>query len=167
MGGELIQDNDGSLYEDQLNTYVFLMDFVTLAMTYFGHPIHRQIPVVGGDVISGVLPRADEKGSLKGSDLCGLFAHHHNTSNRGDGDCGIYPFSKLRDAGYECFDVNRNEDRDVWRQRQVALGLTGKDVDGLPGKKTSDLIRAKRSETGLWIARPNDSAMLEAIKKAA
>jgi len=163
LGGELVQDEDGSVYEEQIRVYVLLTDLTTLALTHFGHSIQRQIPMKNGKVLPGVLPRADEHGSMQGADLCGIFAHHHNTEERGEGDCGPYAFEALAAAGYEQFDVNDLQDLKTWKARQLALGLTGKDVDGLPGRKTVAKIKATKNPHGLWITRPLDDEMMRAI----
>lgn len=149
IGIEIVQDDDGSTYEVQYKALVALLDLLT---GLGGVP--RQWAAKGGSLIQGVLPRADEKGTLRGRDLYGIYAHFHNTKNRGAGDPGEHAFSALKAAGYEGFDVNSGEDQRIWKQRQASLGLT---QDGQPGPATMAALKKAGKPLGQWVARPTDA----------
>lgn len=159
MGIEFVEDS-GSLYEEQILAGVLLADILTAT---FG--IQRQIAwdSSANKVQGGVLPRADDKGKDGGASLVGVFAHFHNTTNRGAGDPGRFLFDALKDAGYECFDMKRDpenpgakraEDQRVWAQRQAALGIT---ADGLPMLGTRNALKAAGKPLGMWVPRPCDA----------
>lgn len=147
MGIELVQDDDGTLYDGQLQTLVKVLNLLTAELR-----IQRQIPWGASGLPKGVLARLDEHGAKRGSDWTGIGAHYFNTTNRGRGDITA-PFEYLRRAGYECFDVDAGEDLAVWKSRQIALGFTGADVDGVPLDKTCAALEAKGHAHGLWVAR--------------
>jgi hypothetical protein len=152
MGVEIVEAR-GTIYQAQLDAAVLLADVVT---ALFG--IQRQIPwdAVRGGVQSGVLPRADEKGKDKGASLVGIFAHFHNTLNRGAGDPGRFVFDALKQAGYEGFDMRGDEDQRVWKDRQKSLGIV---ADGLPLRDTQRALRASGKLCGMWVPRPCDAAL--------
>lgn len=148
VGIELVQDADGSLYEDQLAAMVALVDELTRRLR-----IQRQIAWRGDAPILERLARADEKGSKRGSDLVGIYAHAHNTKDRGPGDPGPAPFRALKLAGYEGFDVAANEDLATWRDRQRALGIP---ADGIALDQTCAALERAGRAHGLWVPRPGD-----------
>ena len=148
IGIELIQDDDGSLYDDQLDALVSLVDTLTREFR-----IQRQIPWRDGAPMLGVIYRADEAGTLRGQDMVGVFGHANNTRSRGKGDPGPAPFYALHEAGYELFDYAVGEDSRVWRDRQVRMGVK---ADGLPLDATCDALARGGHPYGLWIERPYD-----------
>lgn len=151
LGIEIVQEKDGTLYQAQIDAAVLLADVLTATLG-----IQRQLPWDASHscVMPGVLPRADEKGSDKGTSLMGVFAHFHNTQNRGAGDPGRFVYDALYAAGYEGFDVNKDEDRAAWRQRQKTLGLS---ADGLPFAQTHAALKAAGKPCGIWVPRPCDA----------
>jgi hypothetical protein len=72
-----------------------------------------------------------------------------------------YIFEALKNAGYELFDMNTEEDKKTWKQRQISFGMTGKDVDGLPLDKTQKKMKELGHKHGLWIKRPIDDLFEE------
>jgi len=152
LGIELVQDHDGSVYEDQIAALVALLDVLTRELG-----IQRQIPWRQGKPIANVIPRADELAADRGRTLVGVFGHRNNTRNRGPGDPGDWPFLALARAGYEGFDFSNSEDLGIWRSRQEAAGLQRDDVDGIPGPMTRAAIESKLGrKRGLWVSRPGD-----------
>lgn len=148
VGIELVQDADGSLYAEQLDALVLLVDELTRRLR-----IQRQIAWRGDSPILELLARADEHGA-KGADLVGVFAHVHNTRTRGSGDPGPAPFRALHAAGYEPFDVAAGADLSTWRERQRALGIP---ADGLPLDQTCAALERAGRPCGLWVPRPGDA----------
>lgn len=153
IGFELVQNDDGSLYADQIAAAVALIDTLTRL-----HGIQRQIPwdKTHDKPVLAMIDRADEHGA-KGLNMVGVFAHVNNTKNRGPGDPGPAPFRALKDAGYECFDFQAGEDLTTWKARQTALGFAGSAVDGIALTDTVTALTATGKKHGLWIAgRPGD-----------
>jgi hypothetical protein len=148
VGIELVQDADGSLYAEQLDALVLLVDELTRRLR-----IQRQIAWRGDSPILELLARADEKGAQKGVDMVGVFAHVHNTKSRGAGDPGPAPFRALKTAGYEGFDFAASADLWTWRERQRALGIA---ADGLPLDQTCAALERSGRPCGLWVPRPGD-----------
>lgn len=83
--------------------------------------------------------------------------YHANDDGRDPRDPGTAIPYALRDAGWEPFDVRNGQDRDVWKGRQRELGMTGADVDGIPGAATVQRMQ-QRLGRSTWIKRPNTSA---------
>jgi hypothetical protein len=148
IGIELVQDEDGALYDAQLDALVSLCDTLTREFR-----IQRQIPWRDGSPMLGVIYRADEQGTLRGSDMVGVFAHANNTRNRGRGDPGPAPFYALHEAGYELFDFAVGEDSKAWRDRQVRARMK---PDGIPLDATCSALVEAGHPHGLWVERPYD-----------
>lgn len=149
VGIELIQDADGAFYAEQLSACVALVDCLTRVFR-----IQRQIAWRSGSPHLALIYRADEQGPSKGADMVGVFAHVHNTTNRGKGDPGPAPFIALAAAGYERHDFTTGADLATWRTRQVQLGCK---PDGIALDATCDALAAtSQSPHGLWVARPGD-----------
>jgi len=148
IGIELVQDDDGSLYDGQLQTVVKIVDFLTERLR-----IQRQIPWVGTGIPRGVRPRLDEHGTVQGANVVGVVTHFQITANRGPGDT-VVPFDYLARAGYEKFDLDAGDDLAMWKARQRAVcGFVGGDVDGVPLDKTCAALEAKGYAHGLWVSR--------------
>lgn len=148
VGIELVQDADGSLYAEQLDALVLLVDELTRRLK-----IQRQIAWRSDAPVLELLARADERGA-KGVDLVGVFAHVHNTKTRGSGDPGPAPFRALAAAGYERFDIDAGADLATWRERQRALGLA---ADGIALDQTCAALERAGRPCGLWVPRPGDA----------
>jgi hypothetical protein len=150
MGIELIQDGDGALYAEQIDAAVRLIDLLTRTFR-----IQRQIAWRGGQPHLAMIERANEKGSSKGADMVGVFAHVHNTTSRGKGDPGPAIFKALASSGYDLFDYTTGNDLSAWKARQQQLGIK---ADGIPLDATCDALakQAGQSSCGLWVTRPGD-----------
>lgn len=153
---ELIRDSkgnviSGNLYSGQLQSVVRMLDFLTLKLG-----IQRQIPwdTNNNRPIRGVISRI----AAGGEDVVGIYGHR-NVTNKGEGDPGDSVFYALRDAGYELFDMRRNEDKTTWQQRQATLGLT--ELDGIPLKNTVAALKAAGKKHGMWVKRPVDDQIDE------
>lgn len=149
VGIELVQDADGSLYEDQLAALVRLVDELTRRLR-----IQRQIAWRGDGPVLSLLARADEKGAKRGADMVGVFAHVHTAHDRGPGDPGPAPFRALAAAGYEGYDFAAGADLATWRERQRALGLA---ADGIALDQTCAALERAGRPCGLWVPRPGDA----------
>lgn len=143
FGVELVQDDDGSTYEDQ-----YTEGFVPLIHAVFDNlGIQKQIPVDDkGQIILRVIERC-----RGGRTVVGAYAHCNQTANKPEGDPGRYAFEYLLLSGFEGFDLERNEDRDVWMDRQKALGIPLKDRDGIPGPQTVAALKAAGYKHGIWV----------------
>ena len=153
LGFEMVQkinpDKTGDLFEKEVESTVQLIDFLTLALG-----IQRQIPwdSVKNKPASKVITRMET-----GKDVVGIYGHRNITEKRGEGDPGDAIFYALKNAGYECFDYGKDEDKTVWKQRQATLGLSTEDQDGIPLDKTLNAIKTKTDKKfGIWIPRPID-----------
>lgn len=147
LGIEMIQESDGSLYDQQLDKVVLFLDFLTNKLG-----IQRQIPwnKSKNEPVVTQVPRIRDG---NGQNVVGVYGHVNVTSNKGPGDPGFHIFNKLKNAGYETFDFNRNEDMDTWKLRQAQLGLV---PDGLPLKDTVEKLKLAGKKSGLFIERPID-----------
>lgn len=147
LGIELIQESDGSLYDHQLDKVVLFLDFLTNKLG-----IQRQIPwdKTKNEPVLTQIPRIRDG---NGQNVVGIYGHVNITSQRGIGDPGSHIFNKLKAAGYEGFELNKNEDVDTWKARQTQLGLT---ADGLPLKDTVEKLKISGNKSGLFVERPID-----------
>jgi hypothetical protein len=142
IGIELKQGRDCELYAEQLSTCARIVDWITADLG-----IQRQIP----DRYRGPVERLE----AGGADFYGVFGHRDQTDRRGEGDPGDAIFAELATRGYERFNLRTGQDRAVWRDRQRALGFIGAEVDGIPGPKTVDALRARGYRGGLWALPPS------------
>lgn len=147
LGIEMIQQNKEGvryLYEGQLQKTVFLIDFLTAALG-----IQRQIAWKNGKPVLTQIQRV-----INNNNFIGILGHVNLTDQRSQHDPGPFIFEALKNAGYECFNLDTNEDIDIWKQRQKGLGLEF--CDGIPGKKTTEALKLKGYKQGMWIQRPID-----------
>lgn len=151
-GFELVQLPNGDLYEGQIAKAVEFIDFLTAKLG-----IQRQIPwdMKKDCPIKGIVKRI--AGPNSGKDVIGVYNHAHQTTNRGYGDCGPYLPIALRNAGYETYTFDGDDDKAVWKARQKALGIDDKDCDGVPGPATVKALKASGKAHGLWVSRPIDA----------
>jgi hypothetical protein len=143
IGIELKQDGAGNLYETQMQVLVTVLDWLT---DHFGIQRQFQHPYHGEDhpvprLVSG------------GRDVVGIVGHRDQTGMRGAGDPGIHPYTAMIGAGYEAFDFSTGQDLEEWRSRQTMLGMSGVDVDGIPGPKTVLALQRAGHKGGLWVQR--------------
>lgn len=148
-GFELVQKDNGDLYEGQIAKAVEFVDFLTAKLG-----IQRQIP---WDMAKNCPPKGAVPGILDGGeDVIGVYCHYHQTTNRGYGDPGPWIQQALKNAGYETYAFNGDE-RTAWKARQKALGFAPKDCDGLPGPGTVAALKAAGKKHGMWVSRPIDA----------
>jgi hypothetical protein len=148
VGIEIVQNADGSLYGDQLQALVLLVDELTRRLR-----IQRQLAWADDAPLLTVLKRADELRARHGVDMVGVFAHANNTKSRDEGDPGPAPFRALCEAGYELFDFRVFRDIETWKQRQQPLGIS---ADGIALTDTCAALERQGYKHGLWVSRPND-----------
>lgn len=101
-------------------------------LAYNGHPLRR--------MVNG------------GADLVGIFGHRDNTESRGRWDPGDLLFSMLKARGVQAWDFDAGEDLAFWRSVQLDLNSRGHGlvVDGVPGAKTTEALRADGYVDGIW-----------------
>lgn len=152
-GFEMVQTDAGDLYEGQIEKAVLFIDALTALLG-----IQRQIPwdKKHDKPVRGVVKRISDDA---GTDVVGIYGHRNQTTNRGAGDPGDHLFWALRNAGYETFDYDAEEDLKTWKDRQRSLGLV---ADGLPGRSTVEAIKnSGKNKFGLWISRPVDELIVQ------
>lgn len=152
LGFELVQTDEGDVYEGQIEKTVLLIDALTALLG-----IQRQIAwskKSNGPKVSVVKRLQDG-----GSDVVGVVGHRNQTTDRGPGDPGDAMYLALQKAGYECFDLDEQEDLKAWKDRQKALGFPMAECDGVPGPKTIEALKAKGHKFGLWVKRPVDDLL--------
>lgn len=169
VGIEMVQDTNKpyNLYEDGLDATVLLLDYLTNRLG-----IQRQIMCYDASndswregVIPGRLQSPRDRTKLRkeptGGDVVGIYGHRNITTNKGPGDPGNAIFDKLKEAGYEMFDVVTGQDKEVWKKRQEDIGLFEEYRDGVPGPKTRRILANKGYNYGMWVSRPIDALLLQ------
>lgn len=138
VGVEHYQDQDAGIWQSTIDDAVL----IACAMSdIFDLPRQLHWPYLGHPVA-----RLDKPG---GADYRGHYGHRDCSSHRGFGDPGDFILQALINAGFEPFNVEKDEDLKAWRNRQAQLNAAGASpkllVDGIPGPAT---YRAMR-QTGL------------------
>lgn len=152
LGIEMVQDDDGALYEGQMEVMVKFLDVLTRELADRGHPIQRQIPMTGdGKPVRGIIPRIQDASLAR--NVVGIYGHRNQTKDRGPGDPGDHVFEYLLRAGYKGFDLNASEDITFWKSVQKRLGLK---EDGVPGKDVHAALLAAGNAHGMYVPRPGD-----------
>jgi hypothetical protein len=152
IGIELVQEDNGDIWEGQVEGTVRFLDILTRELADRDQPIHRQIPMNNlGKPVRGVIPRIANAESAKS--VVGVYGHRNQTSNRGPGDPGDPIFEALLKAGYKGFNYDSHDDITFWKGVQKMLGVT---EDGVPGPGTSAALKARGYPHGLWVTRPGD-----------
>ena len=152
LGIELVQEDNGDLYEGQMDVAVRFLDLLTRELADREHPIQRQIPLtVDSHPVTGVIKRIADATSAKS--VVGIYGHRNQTSNRGPGDPGDFVFKALQAAGYKGFYLDNQEDLIFWKSIQTRLGLS---PDGVPGPATQQALLNAGHKHGLWVERPGD-----------
>lgn len=153
LGIEMVQDDDGALYEGQMEAAVKFLDLLTRLMAENNHPIQRQVPITpDGRPVKVTIPRIVNSEDAK--KVVGIYGHRNQTSNRGVGDPGDYIFDYLLRANYKGFNLNTGDDLKFWADIQSKLGFAPTDCDGVPGRKTAIALASQNH--GLWVSRPGD-----------
>jgi hypothetical protein len=150
-GFELVQHDNGDLYEGQIAKAVQFIDFLTAKLG-----IQRQIP---WDMAQNCSPKATVNriaGGNHGKDVVGIYSHSHQTTNRGYGDCGPWLPIALKNAGYETYAFDGDDDKAIWKARQKAIGIKTGDCDGIPGPATVKALAAAGHKHGIYVSRPID-----------
>lgn len=150
-GFELVQLDNGDLYEGQIAKAVEFVDFLTAKLG-----IQRQIPwdMVNDKPLRSTVSRIS--GPNAGKDVVAVYCHYHQTNNRGFGDPGPWLQEALKKAGYETYAFD-GDDKEVWKTRQRALGITESECDGVPGPATVRALAASGKKHGMYVSRPIDA----------
>ena len=159
FGFEMIQYDNGDLYQGQIGKVVEFIDFMTAKLG-----IQRQIPwdMKKNCPKVGVVNRI--AGTNHGADVVGVYGHRNQTTNRGPGDPGDWLFIALRDAGYELYDFDNGDDIKTWKTRQTQFpSFSPTDCDGIPGPKSVEALKAKGHKHGMWVKRPMDDLITEGV----
>lgn len=161
VGIEMYQDADGTMYLPTLETAVLLADSITRALGIQRQFASEQVicsrfasPVKGNSKQKSLAYRPDGR---EGRDFVGLYGHRNCTLNRGRGDPSDEIWQLLAGAGYESYEVDKNEDRIRWADRQAMLKFDEDDCDGIPGPQTVKRLLQIGKPHGLWIPRPGDT----------
>jgi hypothetical protein len=153
LGIELVQEDNGDLYEGQIAVAVQFLDCLTRELADRGHPIQRQVPMsVNGTPVKGVISRIANAEMAK--QVVGVYGHRNQTSNRGAGDPGDFIFDALLRAGYKGFNLETKDDVTFWKDIQTRLGVSP--ADGIPGRDTQKALLAAGYKHGLMVNRPGD-----------
>ena len=96
-------------------------------------------------------------GSNNAKDVVGVYSHYMQTTSRGYGDPGPYIQQALKDAGYETYAFDGDDDKTVWKARQRAIGIVAGDCDGIPGPATVRALKASGKAHGMFVSRPIDA----------
>ena len=155
LGIEMVQDDDGSLYEGQIAVAVKFLDTLTRLLADFNHPIQRQVPDTSANTLSpsvrGTIARLVD--AKKAESVVGIYGHRNQNSQKGPGDPNDYIFNALLKAGYKGFRLDQNEDLNFWKPIQTKYHLTS---DGVPGRDTMNALKSDGYPHGLLVQRPGD-----------
>lgn len=151
-GLEMVQHDNGDLYEEQVQKAVLFIDFLTAVLG-----IQRQIPWDMDKDKPMLKPVKRISGSGNGKDVVGVYNHSNQTTDRGVGDCGPWLPAALKAAGYLPFNFDKNEDKTFWKNEQRKLGLKPEECDGVPGPQTTKLLLQSGKKHGMIVPRPMDN----------
>ena len=158
IGIEMCTWPRGEISEATLKATARLVD----ALCWPTFPIPRQMPrgpyrnepIARMEVVREVVSLGSRVGSTRrqigGPNLCGVFGHRDNTSERGAGDPGDAIFKELDLLGFEWLDFHTFEDLLVGKERQALLNSKGArlTVDGVVGPKS--LLAAENQGYRCW-----------------
>lgn len=147
LGIELVQDDDGSLYEGQLQVALQFGDVLHRELANAGHFVPKQIPWKNNAPDDRKLKRCLPPAYC--ANVCGAIGHRNNTYDKGFGDPGNHLFIAMQKHGYECFDIEAEQDLNTWKERQKILGLPKNLCDGTPGIKTYEAAKAAGFPQGI------------------
>lgn len=162
LGFEMVTDPDGTMYEATVDAAARTVAFLCRRLG-----IQAQTPwdALHDRPEAGRIARLDP--GRAGADVVGVYGHRNVwvprskedptlVPARGFGDPNDYLFAALvNDHRFERFAYvapagQDPEDVRVWKERQARLGFTGRDVDGLPLRRTTDRLRAAGHPNGIW-----------------
>ena len=172
VGFEMVQDQDGAMYEDTIVAAARVVCFLVRALG-----IQPQVFCRNGAPHAGRIPRLDPDAG--GRNLVGVYGHRNVfvwptrldpatgkrvadkargvVATRGPGDPNDFLFEALVRCGFEAFDPlppaggGDPEDVRVWKGRQkVLLGFEDAKCDGVPGPATRAGLEAKGYRDGLF-----------------
>jgi len=139
VGIEHYQDQDAGIWQQTIDNAVILACALSDLLDI---PRQVQWPYTGHSVA-----RLDKPG---GADYRGHYGHRDCSNHRGPGDPGDFILQALIDAGFDAFNVDKDEDLVAWRDRQAQLNAAGSypvlTVDGIPGPATYVAMR----QTGMF-----------------
>ena len=153
VGIEFVQEDNGDLYEGQMDVVVRFLDVLTRELADAGHPIQRQVPMTSnGEPVKGVIARIENNDSAK--QVVGIYGHRNQTGQKPVGDPGDDIFHALLRAGYKGFNLDAKDDITFWKDVQARLGLSP--ADGIPGRATQQALLNAGNPHGLWVERSGD-----------
>ena len=94
------------------------------------------------------LPYVGDVERIKNGQFFGVTGHRDGDNNRGKGDPDDFIFEELLKLGFEKFNVSKNEDIKVWKERQKNLGIK---EDGIPGETTRKALENAGYNNGIWV----------------
>lgn len=152
IGIEMVQEENGDLWEGQIDVAVRFLDLLTRELADRDHPIQRQVPMGPlGKPVRGVIHRIADPESAKS--VVGIYGHRNQTTNRGPGDPGDLIFEALLKAEYKGLNYDLQDDLTFWKGVQHMMGMA---EDGVPGPGTATALKAHGYAHGLWVPRPGD-----------
>lgn len=153
IGIEFVQEDNGDLYEGQMDVGVRFLDLLTRELAGRGHPVQRQVPMtVNGTPVQREIARIADNEEAK--QVVGIYAHRNQTKNKPVGDPGDAIFHALLRAGYKGFNLDAKDDITFWKDVQTRLGVSP--ADGIPGRGTHAALLRAGNKHGLWVERPGD-----------
>lgn len=166
VGIEMAQNKDKEygLWEYQLDQTVLLIDYLTYRLGIqrsIAWDKARNIPMQ--KTVDGRLRQLVAR-TKTGGDVVGVYGHRNVTPTKPWGDPGDQIYEKLRDAGYELFDLRLNEDLTTWKKRQMeVLKVPEAQADGVAGAQTRVALQALGYKHGQWVHRPVDDLVPEGV----
>lgn len=158
IGVEMCTWPEGEISEVTLKATAQLVD----ALCWPLFPIPRQMPrgpyrnepIARMEFNQLLLGGAQKRTQLGGPNLCGVFGHRDNTSERGAGDPGDAIFKELDLLGFERVDFHTFEDLLIGKERQAQLNARGArlTVDGVVGSRS--LLAAENLGFARWADVP-------------
>jgi hypothetical protein len=158
IGIEMCTWPKGEISEATLKATARLVD----ALCWPLFPIPRQMPrgpyrnepIARMELPHDALSGQGRRHQLGGPNLCGVFGHRDNTSERGAGDPGDAIFKELDLLGFERVDFHTFEDITIGKERQAQLNARGVrlTVDGVVGSRS--LLAAENLGFARWADVP-------------
>lgn len=153
---EMCTDLDSTLYQATVDTAGVLVEILCRALG-----IQMQTPwdFVKDEPHAGRIHRCDDGTGAK--NIVGVIGHrnvwgfnhaHVLTNERSFWDPGSFIFKHLVDKHrFEKFDFEAGTDTAEWVKRQLGLGFSAADADGLPMSHTVAALKAAGYPNGIWV----------------